>query len=340
MHRLAKSYCLLYLLFASASNAWAAEGSILSFEGDVQVNGQPATADTPVNREDAIVTAGGASVKIVLSDNSVLDLDSDSEIQLSDYSYSPSEPQQNNSEIKVVQGTLRYISGLIVKEDPSKLSFSAGNSAIGVRGGFTEINVDGGTVNVKAMIGETTMTHDVEGEEDTVIVPAGYATQKDPTTGEILLTTSAAVNKVDAAVRAIVASAPDPSTAKPTDEGCSESGRPLRTAARPAYDAESATAIENQLAALSQGELMMVTAVLVNNAGQLCIDKSTVAAAIRMIASVNPDVTSDVIFVAILLDPDNAGTLDEEFGPLGAPLSVPQPETEIPTGGGNPASPE
>ena len=95
MRLLVKPAFLLTLLVATATDAWSADGRILSFEGDVRVNGQPATTNTVLQREDTIVTADGASARIVLTDNSVLDLDSGSEIQLSDYSYDPSEPEQN-----------------------------------------------------------------------------------------------------------------------------------------------------------------------------------------------------------------------------------------------------
>ena len=73
-------HCLLFLLLMVGVNAWSADGRILSFEGDVRVNGEPVTADTLLSRDDTITTASGATVKIVLSDNSVLDLEGGSEI--------------------------------------------------------------------------------------------------------------------------------------------------------------------------------------------------------------------------------------------------------------------
>ena len=141
MHLLVKSACLLLLLVATASSAWSSDGRVLSFEGDVRVNGQPITADTVFYREDNIVTAAGASVKIVLSDNSVLDLEGDSEIEINDYNFSASDPEENTSQIGVLAGTLRYVSGKIAKDDPANVSFSAGTSTIGVRGTFISISV-------------------------------------------------------------------------------------------------------------------------------------------------------------------------------------------------------
>ncbi len=349
MRVLVKSLFLLTLLVTGATSAWSADGRILSFEGDVRVNGKPVTTNTELNSEDTIVTAAGASVKIVLSDNSVLDIDSGTEITLSDYSYNPSAPKENKSEISVVEGTLRYVSGLIAKEDPSNIGFTAGNSTIGVRGSFTGIDVEGATVNVEAMIGEATLIrNDDADQKDTIVVPPGKATQIDPKTGKTIVAISNAPNAVNSVVQAIAAISPDADRRLPGDEGCSQSDRPLRSKAVPDVNPELSAAIKAQLAALSKGELMMVMAVLINNANHLCIDSSTVANTITKIAAVRPDAVAEVVVVAKLLDPPNAEKFTESAT---APPTVPQTPppvrpTEppinnvIPPGGGTPPSPE
>jgi len=136
------SRVLLFLLTVASINVWSADGRIISFEGDVRVNGKPVTADTVLNREDTITTAPGALVKIILSDNSVLDLDGGSEILISDYSFDAAAPEANISKVDILAGTLRYVSGAIAKDDPKNISFTAGNSTIGVRGTFISISVD------------------------------------------------------------------------------------------------------------------------------------------------------------------------------------------------------
>lgn len=133
-------FSLLVLLLTSI-NAWSQDGRILSFEGDVRVNGQPLSASTVLKADDTIMTAPDASVRIVLSDNSVLDLDGGTQIELSDYSFDPAQPEENSSHIDVLAGSLRYVSGRIAKDDPEKISFTAGNSTIGVRGTFISIAV-------------------------------------------------------------------------------------------------------------------------------------------------------------------------------------------------------
>ena len=307
MRVLIRFFLPLLLLITGAASVWSADGRILSFEGDVTVNGRAVSASTELHREDTIMTAAGASIKIVLSDNSVLDIDSDSEVHLSDYSYNPAQPEENKSEIGVVEGTLRYVSGLIAKEDPEDVGFIAGNSTIGVRGSFTAIEVDGVLVNVEAMIGEATVEEEqVDGKKDSIIVPTGQVSKKDPATGKILLAPATVPNAVNIAVHAIAAAAPDSANGLPTDEGCSKGDKPQRDVANPEYDAEQAKALADQLAVMSKGDLMMVMAVLINNARHLCIDSSAVASAIALIATIRPDAAADVVFVASLLDPDNA----------------------------------
>ena len=132
---------LLTALVVSSSVAWSSVGRVLSFEGEVTVNGEPVTEDTVLNKNDVIVTGPDATVQIVLSDNSVLDLESDSKIDINEYVYSPDAPEQNTSEISVLAGTLRYVSGKIAKDDPENVSFTAGSSTIGVRGTYISISV-------------------------------------------------------------------------------------------------------------------------------------------------------------------------------------------------------
>ena len=374
MRSLTKLTSLLILLVANATSAWATDGRVLSFEGDVRVNGQPVTTNTELNQNDTIITAAGASVKIVLSDNSVLDLDSDTEVQLSDFVYDPATPEENTSEVSVVEGTLRYVSGLIAKDDPDNVSFNAGNSTIGVRGSFTEIDVDGAVVNVEAMIGEATLEKEgVDGEKDFIVVPTGKTTQVDPKTGETRVETSTVSNRVNAVVRAIAAVSPDAASGS-TGEGCSQGSGPLRRTARPRADAIADAAIAAQLAELSRGELMMVIAVLNNNARHLCIDSATVAATVGRIATVRPEEAGEAVFIATLLDndtqyaeaalaaaPDQAASIErasraaeevrQDFpasqptpsngdAPPDPGVNPDTPETEVPPGGGEPASPE
>ena len=134
-------FLLAIVLAVGSSSAWSGIGRILNFEGDVRVNGEPMSIETVLKKDDVVTTGPDASVQIVLADNSVLDLESDSEIDINEYIYSPENPEANNSDISVLAGTLRYVSGKIAKDDPENVSFTAGSSTIGVRGTYISISV-------------------------------------------------------------------------------------------------------------------------------------------------------------------------------------------------------
>jgi hypothetical protein len=141
MWSIIRSLGLSVPLLMGAGSAWAEMGRILSFDGDVRVNGEQITSDTVIKKNDVIVTGPDATVQVILADNSVLDLDSNSEIDIDEYVFNPSEPEENTSQISVLAGTLRYVSGKIAKDDPTDVSFAAGQSTIGVRGTYISISV-------------------------------------------------------------------------------------------------------------------------------------------------------------------------------------------------------
>ena len=141
MRKLVSLLFLLVPLLLGSGVVWADLGRILAFDGDVRVNGEPVTPDTVLRKDDMISTGSDASVQIVLADNSVLDLEPDSEVNINEYVFDPVEPANNTSQISVLAGTLRYVSGKIAKDDPENVSFTAGSSTIGVRGTYISISV-------------------------------------------------------------------------------------------------------------------------------------------------------------------------------------------------------
>ena len=327
--------------------AWSADGRILDFSGDVRVNGKPVTRTIELHQSDTIVTAPGASVRIVLADNSVLDLESGARIRLSDFNFNPRAPQENRSDISIIEGTLRYVSGLIAKENPDNIGFTAGDSTIGVRGSFTGIAVAGSQASVEARIGTATVTRKNDtGNPSTVAVPPGQAARTDPGDGKTVVAPSTTPDRINDVVRAIAAAAPDAAARAPTDEGCSRGSYPVRTAANPEVDAKTSTDIDTQLAALTRGELIMVMAVLINNAGHLCIDESTVARTLARIAALRPDAIKAALAVSVLLNPENTQTFTEAATPVPPAGRANRPQADEPPinnevpPGGNPPSPE
>jgi hypothetical protein len=225
-------------------------------------------------------------------------------------------------------------------------------------------------VNVEAMIGEATLVRKgTGGEQETIVIPTGKVAQKDPGTGQTLLAPATVPNRVNKVVQAIAAASPDADTQSPTEDGCSQGKTPHRLSPRPVYDAAAAAAIAAELDGMSSGELMMVMAVLINNAQHLCIDSSTVANTVNLISTERQDEAANVVYVASLLDPVNsdryadiarkaAPTQTDKIdkviqdaaqrndpkpsAPASAPKPIIEPPQDIPPGGtiGAPPSPE
>ena len=141
MRSILTTWLLSVPLVLGSAAVWADLGRILAFDGDVRINGEPVTSDTVLQKDDKISTGPEASVQIVLADNSVLDLEPNSEVDINEYVFDPVAPENNTSQISVLAGTLRYVSGKIAKDDPEDVSFTAGESTIGVRGTYISISV-------------------------------------------------------------------------------------------------------------------------------------------------------------------------------------------------------
>ncbi|CAA0090506.1 Uncharacterised protein [Halioglobus japonicus] len=225
-------------------------------------------------------------------------------------------------------------------------------------------------VNVEAMIGEATLISEgAGGQAQTLVIPTGKVTQKDPGTGQTVLTQATVTNNVNRVVQAIAAASPDADNRRPTDDGCSQGNAPHRLSPRPEYDQAAAAAIAAELEGMSTGDLMMVMAVLINNANHLCIDTATFVSTVQLISTTRQEEAANIVYVASLLDPANsdnyadvarkvaptqAGKIDEVVkeaaqrdvpepsSPQAKPKPTIKPPQDIPPGGaiGGPPSPE
>ncbi|MEM9255710.1 MAG: FecR domain-containing protein [Pseudomonadota bacterium] len=270
----ARYLAVFCLWFAFASSAFAADGRILDFEGDVRVNGAPVSSGTTLLSADTIATGSDGWVTIVLADNSVLELDSDATVTLEEYSFNPDSPEDNKSDINVVEGTLRYVSGLIAKDNPDNIEFTAGGSTIGVRGSYTTIEVQDAVVVVKAVVGEAVVQfEDDDCPEKIYIVATGTTAETNPVTCEAIIETTTERSKVDALILAIA-------------EG---------------------EDITEALAELSESEQSLVIAVIINNAETLNVTESMITDIVNSLPGNTPPVViADVLLNDAPLGPDDS----------------------------------
>lgn len=288
-------YLLLILLSFSigiGANAWAADGRILSWVGDVKVNGQPVTSETPLNRGDKIVTGSNSSVRIVLADNSVLDIKPSTEIDLTDFIYDESDHSQDVQEIGLIEGTLRFISGLIGQNDPKKISIRAGSSTIGVRGSFITISFDRVIVIADSSIGELTLIFD-NGASCTAVY--GQGCSGNTLTQETTVVPDPIPDSVNDVARLIAESDPE--------------------------NPEDVAKIQAAIVDMEGGgtDQALLIAVLSNNREALNISPEVVTQTIVNIVVVNPAAAYGAVLMGSVVDPSLTDSISEATSEVASP---------------------
>ncbi len=160
---------VLVLLLCMSAQAFAADGVIREMSGGVFVNSVAASEGMEVNSGDSLSTGPGAWAIVIMTDGSVLNLKSDTKIEISDYVYDQVNPANNNIDTEITTGTLRYVSGLIAISDPGDVKFRAGNTTLGLRGTDFDIVFDG--TDIKVVVYEGSIT--VQTPAGPVVVSAG-----------------------------------------------------------------------------------------------------------------------------------------------------------------------
>lgn len=113
-------------------------GKVVSAEGDVQAFDAENLArvlklESEVSLGERIVTGVGASVKILLADDSIIAQGERSEIVLDEYVYKPDE-KKGNAFMRATRGVFRIITGKITELNPEEFKVRSGLATIGIRG--------------------------------------------------------------------------------------------------------------------------------------------------------------------------------------------------------------
>lgn len=113
-------------------------GQVVSMTGSVkalQTDGGERTLDldSPVYAQEKLVTGPTSNVEVRLLDETILAQGPDSTIFLDEYVYSP-DPSASKLLFKMGAGTFRFLSGKIVKQNPSAFELQTPMTTIGIRG--------------------------------------------------------------------------------------------------------------------------------------------------------------------------------------------------------------
>lgn len=109
----------------------------------IVVDGQPAAAlpGAPLRKGNVLKTGNPGSIGVTLKDNTMLSAGPDSEIALDEYAFTPGDDQLRLA-LRMVKGTLYYISGVIAKLKPESVDIRTPTGLIGVRGTEFVVRVD------------------------------------------------------------------------------------------------------------------------------------------------------------------------------------------------------
>jgi hypothetical protein len=140
--------CLALILIRSGTSAAtdAFVGVVKALEGGAVItrNGETITVGTgmEIQRADYVKTDRRGYVGLVFSDDTRISIGPNTEIAIDDYLFDPLE-KKLSFVLRLIQGTLSFISGQIAKLSPDSVQLVMPVATIGVRGTHLLIEADG-----------------------------------------------------------------------------------------------------------------------------------------------------------------------------------------------------
>ena len=132
----------------SLSSAYADEkiiGSIKNSQGDAYIirdgNKITATKGLRLFQNDTLLTEGEGSMGIILRDDTLISLGSNTKIAIEEFKFAPAKGELSIL-TRMTQGIITYISGKISKLSPESARFETPASSIGIRGTKFLVKVD------------------------------------------------------------------------------------------------------------------------------------------------------------------------------------------------------
>ena len=153
------------LAFANAT-AFSVSGSV-SAQAGVGASRVVRQGDT-LRAGDTVSTGRASSAVLRFEDGQIAALSANSRLVIQTFDYN-AQAKSGNIVLSLLNGGMRAITGLIGRNQPSRVTYRAGNYTIGIRGTDVEIATDGGNVVVTVTDGVISFTFGTQ----TITVPAG-----------------------------------------------------------------------------------------------------------------------------------------------------------------------
>lgn len=107
-----------------------------------------ASVGDPIHEGDTISTGAAASTQIIFSDQTVLSLGPNTEIEITSFVYSSS-ASADNMALTLLRGVCRIIGGFVTSDNPASIRSTSG--IVGIRGSTAIIRVDDTTGTTEAI---------------------------------------------------------------------------------------------------------------------------------------------------------------------------------------------
>jgi hypothetical protein len=135
MKRVAALVCLLAL----SASAWASGGYIHDASGSVSLAvGKDAPRWAKINdtvTTGTVIRTGKASHAVLkFEDGQVVSLQADTTFQVRKYIFTPQQPQDSNILFSMFKGGMRFVTGMIGKQNPDAFRLATPHTTIGIRG--------------------------------------------------------------------------------------------------------------------------------------------------------------------------------------------------------------
>jgi hypothetical protein len=148
---------LFAILVAMSNAAWGAVGYVHEATGDVRMQYGTATPKTVKAGDtfDAGVTfrtAADGNAIIKFEDGQIVALQPNTAFRVDGYRFNVNDPKAGNSAMSLLQGAMRYVTGVIGSTNHDNVRIAAGTATIGIRGTDITVLVDATTQVVEAAI--------------------------------------------------------------------------------------------------------------------------------------------------------------------------------------------
>lgn len=136
-----KGLCIIFLIFISQTMMAFAEdaavGSVRTLKGSVSIVRQneviSAKIGSKIFQDDVLQTGHDSSVGIILRDNTIFSLGSESEFEMKEFQFAPAEGKFSLL-ARMAKGTFSYLSGVVGKRAPGSVHIETPVGTIGIRG--------------------------------------------------------------------------------------------------------------------------------------------------------------------------------------------------------------